>query len=258
MEALLGTLDLPTGALLGASAAVAGALNSVAGGGSFLTFPALLFSGMGAIQANATSTVALWPGTVASAVAYRRELFLERTLLLWLGLPSLLGGFAGAALLVWTPPEVFQKIIPFLLLLATLTFTFGERLKIHWGDTPSGRRALWGALLQMPIAVYGGYFGGGIGLMMLATFLLLGMTDIHRMNGLKTLLASAINAVAIGTFVLAGKVVWPEAVVMVLGASIGGYAGGSIARRLSAKTVRRWVVVYGWVLTGYFFVRTYL
>jgi uncharacterized membrane protein YfcA len=256
---LLGTLDLPTGVLLGTSAAVAGALNSVAGGGSFLTFPSLLFSGMGAIQANATSTVALWPGTVASAVAYRRELFLERTLLAWLGPSSLLGGLLGAVLLVRTPPEVFQRIIPLLLLLATVTFTFGEQLRSRFGHAHAGQRGLWlAALLQVFIAIYGGYFGGGIGLMMLATFSLIGMTDIHRMNGLKTLLASVINAVAIVTFVLARKVVWGEAAVMVLGAIAGGYCGGALARRLSSKTVRKWVIVYGWALTAYFFVRTYL
>jgi uncharacterized protein len=242
-----------------AAATAAGALNSVAGGGSFLTFPTLVWTGVEPIAANIASTVALWPGSVASAAGYRKELSFERRLVLWLGAISLAGGVAGALLLVRTPSETFRRVLPFLLLTATVVFTFGDSIQRKL--TEVGQRAgfklseaIWPAVVaQVPISVYGGYFGGGIGLMMLAAFAALGMRDIHRMNGIKSVLAALMNGSAIATFVATGAVPWAPALLMAVGAIGGGYGGARLARRIDPRWVRRFVVAVGWALTGYFF-----
>lgn len=249
--------------LIFVAAVGAGALNSVAGGGSFLTFPALLFVGVPPILANATSTVALWPGSLASAGAYRREIQAEgRQRLIPLSLISVLGGFAGARLLLNTPEDAFRALVPWLLLLATAVFAFGQTVvaKVRaWrgqeAPTEMGRLSLSGVIVQFVIATYGGFFGGGIGIMMLAALAITGMANVHSMNGLKNWLATCINGVAVVTFVVAGAVLWPQALVMLVGAIVGGYAGASTARKLDAKVIRRFVILVGTVLTIYFFVR---
>jgi uncharacterized membrane protein YfcA len=239
-------------ALLCAAAFAAGALNAVAGGGSFFTFPALVFSGVPPIEANATSSGALWPASRASAVGYRRELPAVREQLVWLGVPSIAGGIGGALLLVRTPQRTFTLLLPFLLLLATLVFTFGESLRKRLQrDRPVPLAA--GAVIQAVISIYGGYFGGGMGMMMLATFALLGMTDIHRMNGLKSLLAVFLNGAALVTFMLANRVVWLDAGVMAVASIAGGYGGAALARRVDARWVRWFVIAIGFALTAWFF-----
>lgn len=249
---------LEAGALL-LAALLGGALNAVAGGASFVTFPVLVFAGIDPIAANATSTAALWPGTVASAAAYRRELRARPRLLLLLGGVSLLGGVLGATLLLRTPQATFTRLVPFLLLLATLLFAFGgaiaARLRARLGKRagPAWLAAAGVALLQLAIAVYGGYFGGGIGVLMLAALALLGLDQIHAMNAFKTLLASCINGVAVATFVAAGAVRWPQALVMVAGAIAGGYGGAALARRLDPAPVRRFIILVGCAMTLYFF-----
>jgi uncharacterized protein len=249
--------------LLFVAALVGGVLNSVAGGGSFLTFPALLFSGIAPIDANATSTVALWPGAAASVGAYRRELGkADRRLVFVLATCSLIGGEAGAQLLLHTPKETFVHLIPFLLLLATLLFAFGRPLTAWWkrhhpGAGKLSRRALaWIAVAQLVIALYGGYFGGGIGILMLATLGLMGMEQIHEMNAVKTLLAAAINGIAVVTFVLAGAVVWAPALLMIAGSLIGGYGGAAYARRIAPHYIRIFVIAVGVVMTVYYFLNT--
>lgn len=254
-------MTLGQGALLFLAAVLGGGLNAVAGGGTFFTFPALLWAGAGPIQANATSTVALWPGALASALGYRKEARLETDRLLWLLLPSALGGAAGALLLVRTPPALFMQLLPFLLLLATLVFSFGERMgaravRFTARFAPALGRWLGGGA-QLAIAVYGGYFGGGMGLMMLAVFALIGMREIHRMNALKSLLAAVINGVAVGTFAASGPVDWPKAALMVLGAALGGYGGASLARRADPRWIRRLVIGCGAALTVYFSARAF-
>ena len=245
--------------LLFFAALIAGALNSVAGGGSFISFPALLFTGVPAIAANATTTVALWPGSVASVGAYRRELKPQPLLLAVLGSVSLLGGLLGALLLLRTPEKTFIRILPFLLLLATLLFTFGGRLtaalrsRLGHKFTTAWVQLVGIGLVQLVIATYGGYFGGGIGILMLASLAVIGMDDIHTMNALKTLLATLINGVAVVTFVLARAVFWPQAVLMIAGAVIGGYAGAYYARQLDPRLVRRLVIAVGFAMTAYFF-----
>jgi uncharacterized protein len=248
--------------LLFVAALAGGMLNSVAGGGSFLSFPALIFSGVPAIPANATSTVALWPGAAASVGAYRREFAkVNRRLVIVLTMCSVIGGVAGAELLLHTPAKTFTTLIPYLLLLATVLFAFGKPLTAWWkrghpGASTLSNRSLAGmAGAQLVIALYGGYFGGGIGILMLATLGLMGMQNIHEMNAVKTLLAACINGVAVVTFVLAGAVVWGPALVMIAGSLVGGYGGAAYARRLDPRVVRIFVIAVGIVMTVYFFVR---
>jgi uncharacterized membrane protein YfcA len=249
-------LDPAQALLLSVAALLAGAINAVAGGGSFLTFPALLFTGTAPLVANATSTAAVWPAAVASAIGYREELKGERALALKLGLVSALGGVLGALGVIGTPQETFLAVLPFLLLVATLVFTFGDwlRARVERLGTPP----LWVvALLQLVVAAYGGYFGGGMGLMMLALFSLLGPRHIHAMNALKSVLGVAINATALATFVLAGKVDWPRAALMAVAATAGGYLGARLARRVPPRPAKRGVIALGWVITAAFFIRTY-
>jgi len=273
-------MSLSNAILLFLVAIVGGTLNSVAGGGSFFTFPVLIFTGVPSIQANATSTVALWPGSVASIGAYRRELAgLDRMLVITLVIASLVGGVLGAILLLRTPQSIFNIVLPYLLLIATLLFAFGgkitkalrgrkvQRLKDAQepgsdpGPVPDPGLAAVRfhyvviALAQFVIAAYGGYFGGGIGILMLATLGIMGMENIHAMNALKTVLASCINGVAVITFVLAQAVYWPQALVMIVGAVIGGYGGAYFARKIEQKWIRIFVIVVGFAMTLFFFVR---
>jgi uncharacterized membrane protein YfcA len=236
-------------------AAVAGAINSVAGGGSFLTLPALLYAGVTPVVANATSTMAMLPGSVASAVAYRRELQGRAGWLVPLGIVSLVGGLLGGILLVRTSDTSFMRLLPWLMLLAAVTFTFGNQVRRTLSlDHLHGNIWLVCAV-QFVIAIYGGYFGGGMGIMMLASFALVGMLDIHEMNGLKTLLGVLVNVLALGEFIIKGIVVWGPGLIMVAGAVIGGYFGAVLARRIDPTWVRRFVVAIGWAMTVYFFIK---
>jgi uncharacterized protein len=248
-----------------AASAVGGALNAVAGGGSFLTLPALLYAGVPPVSANATSAMALWPGSVSAAWAYRREAARASQWLRRLALVSVLGGGAGAYLLVGTTDSGFLRLLPWLMLVAAVTFTFGGRLADRAGlvrargnSAPGSRAEIAPAalVLQLVISTYGGYFGGGMGIMMLAVFAVAGMSDMHAMNGLKLLLAVAINGVALLSFALAGSVAWTPGLVMVFGAVAGGYAGASLARRVDGRHVRTFVIVVAWTMTAYFFVRS--
>lgn len=246
-------------------AVFAGAINSVAGGGSFLTFPALIFTGMPSVQANATNTVAVWPGSLASMGAYRRELAAHRNQLLLFTFTSLLGGLLGALLLLRTPDSTFDRLMPWLLLAATLIFTYGKHLtawlreKVHL-DLREPRHIgpfLVAFLLQLLIAVYGGFFGAGIGILMLAMLSLLGYENIHAMNGLKTLLSTVINGIAMMAFSWSDIVAWPQAIVMMIGATLGGYYGAVLAQRVAPETIRRVVIGIGTSMTLYFFLRQF-
>jgi hypothetical protein len=248
--------------LLFAAAVVAGVINSVAGGGGFIAFPALVFAGIAPVDANATNTVALWPGTVASSGAYHRELRHKKH---WKALAplfavSLLGSVAGAVLLLRTPQRIFMHIIPWLLLGATLLFIFGGRIsnfvraRMAQHERADLLHLIGITFLQLVTAVYIGYFGAGAGMVMLALFALMGMENIHTMNAYKTVLASVANGAAVVTFVFAGAVAWPQAVVMTVGAAIGGYAGAYFAQKLDPVGVRRIVIAIGLAMTGYFFV----
>jgi uncharacterized protein len=252
-------MTLPDAILLFSAALAAGLLNSVAGGGTFLTFPALLFTGVPPISANATSTVAVWPGSVASARAYRDRMPKSLRLLAPLAAASLAGGFAGARVLLHTPPRTFLRVIPFLMLGATLLFAFGPRiLRGAFGRDAHGaswRRVGTVAGLQFLTAFYGGYFGAGMGIVMLSFLTLLPLGDIHAMNSVKTLLNSVANGVAVLTFILARIIFWPQGVLMLCGAVLGGYGGAHYAQQLDPGRVRVFVVVVGFALSIVFFAK---
>jgi uncharacterized protein len=199
--------------LLFFAGALAGAMNAVAGGGSFVAFPTLLFTGVPPIPANATNTLSLWVGTAVSGGAYRRHLKLPRRVLLPLVSMGLLGGLAGALLLIKTPAHTFLRLIPWLMLAATLLFTFGRhptgRLSAGISHQASNAALAGASFFELLVAIYGGYFGGGIGIMNLAMFAALGMTDIHEMNALKIVLVAVINGVAAVTFIATDSIVWP-------------------------------------------------
>ena len=239
--------------LLIAAAFAAGAINSVAGGGSFLTFPSLVFAGVPAVIANASNTVALVPGSAASAVSYRRDIqrLGEEHIKSWFIL-SVIGGAAGAMLLLFTSDKTFRQIAPWLLLFATLLFAFGNRISMALRGRLHSSQTLMLVLL-FPIAVYGGYFGGGIGIMILAALHLYGLTDIHGMNGIKTILSSALNAIAAAIFIVAHHVWWRPTLIMMIAGIIGGYLGPVIARRMRPQVIRRIVIAVGVLMTIYFF-----
>ena len=231
------------------AAFAAGMINSVAGGGTLLTFPTLIWLGLNSVTANATSTVAIWPGSLGGMAGYRRELATVERRMLALVLPSLVGGLTGALLLRWTPPATFDRLVPFLILFATLLFMAQEpvqrALKSMHGDHHSPRWLIGAMTFQLGVALYGGYFGAGIGILMLAALGVLGLTDIHQMNGLKNFFALCINGVAAIYFVWARMVYWPDVLVMAAGAVLGGYGSAGIARRIGRTRVRRIVITVG-------------
>jgi uncharacterized membrane protein YfcA len=243
------------------AAAVGGGLNAVAGGGSFVAFPALLFTGVAPVAANATNTLALWIGVTASGGAYRKKLKLSKRVAVPLIATSVVGGIGGALLLIKTPAQTFLQVLPWLMLAATLLFTFGKHLtgKISAGvGQGASTKALTGAsIFEFVVSIYGGYFGGGIGIMNLAMLAAMGMTDIHEMNALKVLLGAVINGVATVMFVVLGAIVWPQAMVMTVGATVGGYASAHYAQKLPQSWIRGLVIVVGFAMTGYFFVRAW-
>ncbi len=242
------------------AATMGGVLNAVAGGGLFLAFPALILTGMDPIPANATSTVALWPGSLLSIGAYRRELTAQRNASR-LAAVSVVGSVIGAVVLLRTPQSVFARLLPWLMLGATLLFALGRsmnallRLAPRRSIEPSASGLAGVLIAQFVIALYGGFFGGGIGIMMLALFSLFGMQDIHRMNALKALLVTCINGAAVVMFSLGGLVHWPVAIAMTVGATLGGYVGAAYGRRLNPRLLRAFVTSVGSAMTAYFFYR---
>jgi uncharacterized membrane protein YfcA len=254
-------LNLPTAIFLFFASALGGGMNAVAGGGSFIAFPALLFAGVPAISANATNTLSLWVGTTASGGAYPQKLNIPRRILIPLGIMSLLGGLGGAILLIHTPARTFLRVIPWLLLGATLLFAFGKCLtgRISPSITrDAGNAAVIGAsLFELLVALYGGYFGGGIGIMNLAMLSALGMTDIHAMNKLKVMLGGVINGVATITFITTKAIYWPHAMVMIFGSVLGGYSTAHYAQKLPQSWVRAFVILVGTSMTIYFLWRGY-
>lgn len=263
-----------------AAAFAAGAVNSIAGGGTLLTFPVLLWFGLDEKIANATSTFALFPGLIGSLWGYRKEVRESRPLLWRFGVISFVGGTIGTLLLILTPNATFARLVPFLILFATVLFMLqeplarrlrssDERLSVGDGDKNSNDAALvakrdeqvvkssasaqklggrwWsiGSLLQLVAGVYGAYFGAGNGILILAVLGLSGVADIHRANGVKVFLAIVLNSIAIVGFALSGLIVWTDALLMAVAALAGGYYGANLARRLGQKTIRRVVIAIG-------------
>ncbi|MER3494709.1 MAG: hypothetical protein C4323_22200 [Mastigocladus sp. ERB_26_2] len=243
------------------AALLGGALTSIAGGGGFILFPALIFAGLPAINANATATVAGWLGCGVSLAAYPDELSAQRRISIVLGSVSLIGATVGAVLLIYTPTAAFERLVPYLLLFSTLLFAGGRKIttwfNFHLGEfnQNSWRSLLIASCIQFFIAVYGGFYGAGVAILILASMEMLGMKDIHFVNALKILLMTLQSTFAVMTFAIAGVIVWQPAVLMMLGTVIGGYGGAYYARRLKQDLVRRFVIVVGFIITCYFFIR---
>lgn len=247
--------------IISIAAFLAGIINSIAGGGTLLSFPALLWIGRPAVIANATNTVAIWPGSFAGVIGFRSDIAKLERWLFWLMLPSLLGGATGAVVLLHTTEKTFARIVPLLILGATLLLAAQEFLTRKFtvlAQTHRNPTAGWVTfvfLFQFLVGVYGGYFGAGMGILMLAALGLIGLADLHQMNGLKNLLAICINGVAAIYFAWSGAVIWRDVVIMAVASIIGGFAGARLAHYFGRKFVRGAVVTIGLVMTVALFVR---
>jgi uncharacterized membrane protein YfcA len=256
-------VSLAANALLVSVAFIAGALNSIAGGGSFLSFPLMVFLGIPSVNANATNTVALWPGTLASTGAYRKSLnakLLRR--MVPLVLITLAGSLWGAVLLLKTHQRTFDHLVPWLLLLGTVLFTFRSTVNRwtsghHPGQGPAAARVTWITMLQAALGIYIGYFGAGVGILMMPLLSMMGIEDIHAMSGVRMLLVTCGNAIAVTVFIVAHAVYWQQALIMMVGAIAGGYGGAYIAQKLEQRTVGYLVIAIGYCMSAYFFWRMY-
>jgi uncharacterized membrane protein YfcA len=244
------------------AAVVAGAINSVAGGGTLISFPSLVAFGEPDIISNATNTAALWPGSLSSAVGYKKDTSVDRGLLAMLVVPSFVGGLLGAVILVITPESTFKLVVPFLILFATCLFaarkTIAEKLamKTERGEIKAIGR-IWGFFFQLFIAAYGGYFGAGIGILMLGSLGVMGFRDVHVMNAMKTTLSAIINVTAFVFFALKGLVVWPLAILMAAGAITGGYVGARSAKHVKENYLQFGIVVVGFIIAAWFIFRLF-
>ncbi len=243
-------MTVADGALLAAAAAVAGVVNAVAGGGTLLTFPALLAAGIAPVPANATNTVALFPGQLASSLAYRGHIADERRRALTLSVPSILGGVLGARMLLALPESSFEKAVPWLIVFACLALAFQGQLKhlVARARHANHPAALW--IAQLLISIYGGYFGAGIGILMLAAMGILLPSSIQHANALKVLFSLLINAVAAAVFVASGAVRAPEAALMAAAAIAGGFLGARLAQRLPPLGMRLFAIGVGLFAAG--------
>lgn len=243
--------------ILGVAAFCAGVLNTVAGGGTFLTFPALVYTGVPVVAANATSAVAVFPGYLGGALGFRRELAaFDRGRLLRIVVATAVGGLIGSLLLLVSSNEAFSVVVPFLLLAATLAFTFGDRVQDWARRHRVGKPEGWGGTVLA--SIYGGYFNGGLGIVLLALFSFWGMRDLNAMNGLKNGLSFILSAISVATFAAAGIVAWPQAALMMAAATVGGYAGAPIARVLPRTVIRGVVFAVGVIMSAVFFARLFV
>lgn len=242
--------------LLAAAAFGAGVLNSIAGGGTFLTFPALVYTGVPVVAANATSAVAVFPGYLGAIGGFRKEITqFERSRLMKITLLTIVGGLVGSLLLLVSSNQAFSVVVPFLLAMATLAFAFGGHIRRWLADHSDSYSN--SPLSIVFVAVYGGYFNGGLGIVLLALFSLWGMRDLNLMNGLKNLVSFIISAISVATFAAAGIVAWQPAILMAVAAAIGGYMGAPLARVLPVTVVRTIVILVGSVLSVVFFHRAF-
>jgi len=238
-----------------AAAFGAGVLNTIAGGGTFLTFPALVFIGVPPVMANATSAVAVFPGYLGGAVGFRLELArFDRKQMLRLVAITLVGGLVGSLLLLLSSNKAFSVVVPFLLLGATLAFLFGDKIR-SWAANKSRAVTPFGTVGLLLVSIYGGYFNGGLGIVLLALFALWGMANIHEMNGLKNGLSFALSAISVAVFAIGGLVEWHLALGMMVASTLGGYTGAPIARALPKSVVRGLIGLVGFSMSAVFFWR---
>lgn len=249
-------MDIPLWSwlFLCAAAVAAGAVNAIAGGGTLLTFPSLL-AVLSPVAANATSTFALFPGSLASGLGYRHELAQCRTHLVRLLPPSLAGGLIGSLLVTRLPEKVFASAVPWLLITASTLLLLQRPIARYFGahphEAPTPRTIAVIVFFQFLVGIYGGYFGAGIGILMLSSLAFMGIPDIHQMNAVKSILAAAMNGITLLIFFLSGAIVWKFAIVMGIAGTIGGYAGARIARRMKPDYVRAFVVFIGFAVALY-------
>lgn len=251
--------------LVAAGAFLAGGMNAMAGGGTFFSFPAMLAAGVPPVMANASNTVALWPASLSSAWAYRREVRRHGRWAVLLGVISIIGGLAGGLLLLATSNAAFSRLIPWLLLVATLLFTFSSQVgrMVGWFKRRMGMKAAaspgsaGGALFQLMVAIYGGFFGAGMGILTLAALAIQGFEDMQDLNALKNLTSALNYTVAALTFIIAGAISWPHTLIALVTAAMGGYVGASLARRMPSAWLRRLVIAVGGTLTVVYFGKTY-
>lgn len=246
-------------ALVGIAAFCAGAMNSVAGGGTFFSFPALLAAGVPPVAANASNSVALWPASLSGAWAYRTELARYKRYLIPMGVVSFIGGIGGGLLLLATKDATFSRLIPWLLLFATVLFAFSGKLSalLRGKDAAKPGNSPTALAGQAVVSVYGGFFGAGMGILMLASLAMAGHDDVHEINAIKNLLSAVIYSVTVLTFVIAGAIDWPYTLIMLVTATLGGYWGATIARKIPALWLRRFIIVVGFTLTGFYFYKTF-
>ena len=243
---------------------VAGTINAVGGGGTLVSFPSLVALGESEIIANATNTAALWPGSFSSAIGYRKDTTVDRGLLISLLIPSFIGGALGAIILTITPGNLFKIIVPFLVLFATLilavrnplTRRIGERLTVTKEHTTLAGR-IWGFFFQLFVATYGGYFGAGMGILMLGSLSIMGMRDIHQMNALKTPLQAVINMTAFVFFAIKGLVSWHSALILCIGAITGGYGAARLAKRVPPSILNLSIVALGLIVSVWLLYRAF-
>ncbi|MCB2091860.1 MAG: sulfite exporter TauE/SafE family protein [Alphaproteobacteria bacterium] len=235
----------------------AGILNTIAGGGTFLTFPALVFTGVPPVAANATSAVAVFPGYLGGAVGFGSELkAFDRSILIRLTVITILGGALGSGLLIVSSNQAFSIVVPFLLLFATIVFLFNEDIR-RWTTQHRNLVSPYGSVGIFLMSIYGGYFNGGLGIVFLALFALWGMENIHQMNGLKSGLSFALSAVSVLIFSIGSMVEWYEALVMMIASTAGGYVGAPIARVLPKTMIRLIITLVGFTMSGVFFWRLF-
>ncbi|MGB8128937.1 MAG: sulfite exporter TauE/SafE family protein [Candidatus Angelobacter sp.] len=232
---------------------IAGAMNAAAGGGSFVSISALIYVGIPSVSANMSSTIALYPGSLTSGWAYRRNFhpILNVSLKVMI-LATLAGGFGGAILLLLTPSSAFDKIIPWLLLLGSSAFAFGPWIG-KWLHRYWRPHTTFLVVAQFLLGIYGGYFGGAVGIMMMAVWSLLGLQDVKAMNAVKVVLVAAANTIAVLCFALVGSVAWRETLVMLMAAALGGYAGARLTLRLSGWQIRLGISMINFAITAVFF-----
>jgi len=235
-------VTLPDAALLAAAATGAGVVNAIAGGGTLLTFPALLAVGIGPVAANATNTLALWPGQLSGAWAYRGHLGDERKVALALAVPSLVGGVLGSLLVLWLPERVFAAVVPWLIVFACVLLALQGPLKRLLARVPGSDHPAAAWMIQLAVAIYGGYFGAGMGILMLAAMGILLKSSLQHANALKVLFSFLINGVAALIFLGAGAARLPEAALMAVAAGLGGWGGAHLAQRLPPAAMR-WVAI---------------
>lgn len=249
-----------SGFLLFITSFIAGGLNAVAGGGSFITFPTLIFTGVSPIVANATNTTAMWVASFASVGAYRRDFAVKRRVLMILSITSLVGGGLGSIALLYISPDIFKKLIPYLLLLATGVFVFGESLR-KWlkflsKNTESRTPQLFYlVIIQLVIAIYGGFFGAGAGILMLAALTFFGFEGMSNINALKAFLGTCLNGISVILFMFAGLITWPQAMLMSVGGALGGYVIAHFARKIPPQIIHRFVSIVAVSMTTYFFLK---